>query len=408
MKLLYVVQRYGEEVLGGSETACRMFAEHLVSRGHEVDVLTSCALSYVDWANEFPPGVQSINGVRVVRLPVIEPRIEKQFALAHGMMLKHPRSSPLFDQQRWARVMGPNLEGITEWLLDHGHEYDVVIFMTYLYATATVGLPAVSGRVPTILQPTAHDEPMAYFGLFHSLFRMPDAFIFFTPEEKETVSEIYQLDPVGPIAGIGIDLPDGSAVPEDFRRAFPGVSANYLIYVGRLDVNKGVDELISFFVEYRRKTDQQVDLVLAGAGPLAVADHPFIHTTGFLSETMKSSAIAGARALIQPSYYESFSIVLCEAWAQARPAMVQEGCEVLRGQALRSGGAIPYGSFAEFKAGVELLLAKPDVSDLLGRNGRRYVESQYDWEQVVDKVEEAAEIAIRRFEERRLRTTPLR
>ena len=74
MKILYSVHRYGTEVVGGAETACRLFAEQLVNRGHEVDVLTSCALSYVDWADAFEPGKSTLNGVRVHRLPVVQSR----------------------------------------------------------------------------------------------------------------------------------------------------------------------------------------------------------------------------------------------------------------------------------------------------------------------------------------------
>ena len=55
MKILYLVQRYGAEIVGGSESACREFAEHLVGLGHEVEVLTSCARDYVEWANYYPP-----------------------------------------------------------------------------------------------------------------------------------------------------------------------------------------------------------------------------------------------------------------------------------------------------------------------------------------------------------------
>jgi len=40
-----------------------IFAERLVARGHEVDVLTSCAHDYVDWADEYPAGTEVINGV---------------------------------------------------------------------------------------------------------------------------------------------------------------------------------------------------------------------------------------------------------------------------------------------------------------------------------------------------------
>jgi Glycosyltransferase len=71
--------------------------------------------------------------------------------------------------------------------------------------------------------------------------------------------------------------------------------------------------------------------------------------TGFIDEAGKQSALAGAAALVQPSYFESFSMVLTEAWAHRRPALVQGHCAVLDGQARRSGGGIPYRSYAEFE-----------------------------------------------------------
>ena len=54
--LLFVIQRYGREVAGGAELLGREFATRLAARGHRVEVVTSCALSYVDWANHYPAG----------------------------------------------------------------------------------------------------------------------------------------------------------------------------------------------------------------------------------------------------------------------------------------------------------------------------------------------------------------
>ena len=39
MRILYVVMRYGEEIAGGAEQHCRDFAERIVQRGHDVEVL---------------------------------------------------------------------------------------------------------------------------------------------------------------------------------------------------------------------------------------------------------------------------------------------------------------------------------------------------------------------------------
>lgn len=408
MKVLYVVQRYGEKIVGGSESACRMYAENLVKRGHSVDVLTSCAHSYVDWADEYEPGSSEINGVTVHRLRVIEPRTDQLFAPLHDAVMKRPRSLPKFEQQRWARLMGPRLAELESWLLINATSYDVVVFMTYLYTTATTGLPTVSGRVPTILQPTAHDEPPAYVGIYHSLFRQPDAFLFFTPEERDVVRDLYQVNPQGPVIGIGMETDEETANHEDFLAAFPKVHSNYIIYVGRLDASKGVGELIRFFLAYKSRAKSDLQLVLAGDGNIDIPDDPSIVVTGFLSEEMKKKAISGSVLLVQPSYFESFSIVLCEAWIQKRPALVQGKCEVLRGQARRSGGALPYEGFAEFEAALETILQDKVLAQEMGGAGLKYVKQNYNWDVVVSEFEEAALIAIKNFASRRLRTTPLR
>jgi glycosyltransferase involved in cell wall biosynthesis len=42
--------------------------------------------------------------------------------------------------------------------------------------------------------------------------------------------------------------------------------------------------------------------------------------------------LAGSRAFVHPSPYESLSMALLEAWKVGRPALVNGRCDVLRGQ----------------------------------------------------------------------------
>ncbi len=404
MKLLYVVQRYGEKIVGGSEAACRLFSEELVRRGHEVEVLTSCAHSYIDWADEYDPGTEVINGVVVHRLPVVERRTDDVFGHLHGYVMSHPGSLPLFEQQRWAKVMGPQLLDQRAWLLKNASRFEAAIFMTYLYTTTTSGLPTLANQIPVVLQPTAHDEPPAYVSLFRALFRQADAFLYFTPEERKIVERLFVMEANGKTIGIGIDRSSIPGNGERFRKDFDLGDAPYLLYVGRLDPSKGVGELIRFFSELKSRSDSNLKLVLAGDKQIEIPNHPDIFLTGFLDEQQKRDALAGSLALVQSSYFESFSIVLCESWVQKRPALVQGRCEVLRGQALRSGGAIPYEGFAEFEAAVLYLLANPETAKGMGIAGDEYVKNNYQWDTVMQQFEETVRIAIEHFKLRRLKT----
>ena len=401
-----MVQRYGDGIVGGSETACRQFAEQLAGRGHEVSVLTSCARNYVDWADEYPPGTEQLNGVTVTRLPVVERRVASDFDPVHSWMMRHPRLAPRADQIRWARLMGPRLAGQREWLTRHAHEFDVTVFMTYLYSTTTEGLPTVAGRTPTILQPTAHDEPAAYVDWFVSLFRQPDAFLFFTPEEREIVRRLYRVETPGQVAGIGVARAPVVRNPDTLITSMGLQKNKYLVYVGRIDESKGVGELLRFFRAFRSRTDSDLKLVLVGEAVMDTGDDPAVVIAGFLSEEDKASIISQSLALVQPSYFESFSIVLCEAWRNARPALVQGKCAVLRGQALRSNGALPYEGFAEFEACLAWLTQNPALADEMGAAGHDYVERNYEWDVVLRRFEETAELAKARFRTRAAITAP--
>lgn len=400
MKLLYVIQRYGTDIVGGSEAACRQFAEALVNRGHSVEVLTSCARSYVTWENSYDPGVCEINGVTVHRLPVLEPRRPERFGPTDGWLMSEQSSPLLFEHQRWALLMGPQIENLRPWLIGNISRFDAVIFMTYLYSNATQGIQMVAGRIPLIFQPTAHDEPSLRIPLFESIFRLPDSYLFFTEEERQVVRDRFNFDPAGEVIGIGIDLEPNMNSVDHVRKKFNLCNSPYLVYVGRLDPMKGVNQLCDFFIELKKHYPSDLKLVLAGDALIDLPEHSDLVVTGFLEEEDKQALIAGSLALVQSSFFESFSIVLCEAWVHRRPALVQGASTVLKGQAIRSSGAIPYEGYAQFEQAVMMLMENPELVSRLGENGRKYVEDMYQWDHVIEGFERSIKIAKENFSSR--------
>ena len=237
-----------------------------------------------------------------------------------------------------------------------------------------------------MLHPTVHDEPPLRLSLFDTEFRTPDAFALSAPEEIDLIRRRFHFDPPGEVVGIGVEV--GAGDPARFRAAYGLGERPYLLYVGRVDVGKGTLSLVENFIAYKhRHPADDLVLVLVGDDLLGIPERDDLIVTGFVDYQTRDDALAGALALAQPSFFESFSMILTEAFAFGRPAIVQGECAVLEGHARRSNAAIPYHGFAEFEAAVEMLSADPTLADAMGARGREYVEREYTWDVVLDRYE---------------------
>ena len=392
MKLLWAVQRYGEQALGGSEVAGREFAEQMVALGHEVTVLTSCATSYTDWANVYEPGESELNGVRIVRLPVREPRRDSAFGPVHRQVLSETQPM-LFQQQRWARLIGPDLLGYEKWLSSNVNGFDVAIFKAYLYSMATRGIPLVFKRVPILYNPEAHPEEMLNLALHDSIFRLADAFQFHSREEAELVLRHFSIQKPHVVVGIGVKNHQFMHMNTNILQKFDLVSRKYAIVVGRIDGGKGSDDAISNFKRYQTLSNSDLKLVFVG-GHADSQDFPdSVCSTGFVTEDEKRDLIANSLCLIQPSFLESFSIVLTEAWALKVPVLVQGRSAVLRGQTNRARGGLVYTNEADFCEQLRHIESDEELRTQCGQNGYEFVRSEYSWELVMARFERAIDLA---------------
>ena len=380
MRILYAVQRYHDSIIGGSENACREFSERLVCAGHTVEVVTSCALDYRTWKNELPAGTTELNGVTIHRLPVAAERSQMMEDEIFRKAFEGPRPLSFSEQVTWASATGPDLEDYEEWLLDNSERFDVAVFMTYLYATTTRGLPTLKGKLPVVLQPTAHDESPIWLTKFDYLFTLADHIVCFSPEEESFIKHRFRASKKSSVVGFGFEpIEIESALSET-------LPDNYLVYVGRWDHAKGVDHLVDYVNECRLNLRTDIQLVIVGDSP-GIDLPDWVVATGFVSELQKRQILRGAVALIQPSFFESFSIVLFEAWSQETPVIVQQRCDVLNGQISRSGGGRAFRSKKEFQLCVKEILSNSEVRTVLGRNGKSFVERSTSWDDVIEKFE---------------------
>lgn len=380
-KIAFVCQRYGLEVNGGAELHCRQLAERL-NEYYDVEVLTTCAVDYVTWENEYSPGEEMINEVLVRRFPADFPRDMKMFGALSGEIFSNKMHSAK-QEEEWLRAQGPVSGQLLSFIRENYREYQAVIFMTYLYYPTAVGILI---DIPNkLLIPTAHDEPPVYLRHYKKVFKAPKGIIYNTIEEQRFIQNKFgNADIPSVICGVGVDAPDPDALPSA-EECF-GIKDEYITYVGRIDESKGCKELFRYFREYKRKHPGSLKLVLAGKAVMDVPRDPDIISLGFVSDEEKFALMRDAKCLVLASEFESLSMVVLESMIMGRPVLVNGKCLVLRGHCTKSNAGLYFENYAEFEGALSYLLSHPEQYEQMRENGRKYVRENYDWSVILEKI----------------------
>jgi glycosyltransferase involved in cell wall biosynthesis len=373
VKLAVVVQRYGPAISGGAELHARYIAEHL-ARHADVEVLTTCATDYVTWRNELPAGMETINGVAVRRFAVQHER--DPLAFGRLSQLVFHQSHSVRDELRWLEAEGPVSPSLIRHLARHPNEYDYCLFFSARYYHAYHGPRVVPAR--SILVPTAERDAAIGLSIFSPVFRGVRALMYNSPEERAMIEALAGNSAVpSVVVGIGSEVPPNPQ-PGRFRQKY-NVRGPFAVYVGRIDENKGCQELFDFFLTYVTEAGGRLSLLLIGHSLMPVPQHPRIRHLGFLSDADKFDAVAASDLLVMPSYFESLSMVALEAWALGKPVLANGRCDVLKGQCLRSNAGLFYENRAEFVASLAALERNRWLGASLGKSGRQFFRDNYDW-----------------------------
>src|SRR5258708_39949226 len=149
MKIGLIVQRYGEEVIGGAELHARWIAQRLAAR-HQVEVLTTCAVDYLSWENKYEPGLATVGGLPVRRFEVSRRRTAEGFDELSSKVHFFEHTDD--EERRWIEEHGPVTPGLIEHLCAHHGGYDAPLFFSYRFSACVHALPfwpAMSILVPS-------------------------------------------------------------------------------------------------------------------------------------------------------------------------------------------------------------------------------------------------------------------
>lgn len=415
MRIAFIVQRYGAEILGGSEYHCRLIAERLAPK-HQVEVLTTCASDYITWKNDYPEGTDRIRGVTVRRFASARQRDLDTFNRYSEWIFTSPHTRD--DEMEWLRQQGPWCPALLEYLERNQSQYDILIFFTYLYAPTVLGVRIAPHK--TILVPTAHDEPAIHLGIYKEVFSAPAGVAYNTEVERKFLTTHFSIRAVEEeTVGCGVDLPHAQeyqkdspsegkvdpdhdeTMPDDeqppgwrphlaargvlFKRRHR-LHGPVALYGGRIDPGKGCEELIEYFSSYVQ-AGGDASLVLMGVKLMPLPEEPFILFAGRLSDQERVQALEAATVVVVPSPYESLSLLALESFAVGTPILANARSEVLVDHCHTSNAGLYYADRDEFVTALALLVGDHRLRAEMGANGRAYVRNNYRWDVILSKYE---------------------
>jgi glycosyltransferase involved in cell wall biosynthesis len=175
-----------------------------------------------------------------------------------------------------------------------------------------------------------------------------------------------------------------------------------LLFVGRLEVNKGVSDLVPILASIVPR-HPSVELRIVGDGPLLEALRKQAATAGFERHITFAGAVSheqvlaemrNADLLVFPTRHENFPLTLLEAQAAGLP-FVASGIPGIRGYVHRQACLLPVGEIAAWIRSIDELIADPEARLKMSNCGREWARA-HTWERAADQMEKYIDLALSR------------
>ncbi|AII04578.1 glycosyltransferase family 4 protein [Rhodococcus opacus] len=384
MKILIVSWEYPPVVVGGLGRHVHHLATELAAAGHEVVVL-SRRPSGTDAATH--PTVTHIeDGVLVVAVAEDpahfvfgEDMLAWTLAMGHAMV----RAGVALHKPGVGEGWQPDVVHAHDWLVAHpaialAEFYDVPLVSTLHATEAGRHSGWVSGRI------NRQVHSVEWW-----LANESDALITCSASMQDEVTTLYgpQLPPITVIRN-GIDVTTWS-----FRERAPRSGPPKLLFVGRLEYEKGVQDAIAALPRIRR-SHPGTTLSIAGEGTQftwlyqQARTHRVARAVNFLGNLDHIELLGwlhGADAIVLPSRYEPFGIIALEAAASGTPLVASTagglGEAVVDGE---TGMSFHPGDVTGLTSAVREVLDDPAGAQQRAVAARDRLTADFDWHTVAE------------------------
>ncbi|MDZ4855892.1 MAG: glycosyltransferase family 4 protein [Nitrospirota bacterium] len=403
MKIIHVSPTYAP-VLGGAELHMKALSEGLVSRGHDVTVLTANARSSTDLFRGIHGRLteaEVINGVNVVRFDpngqVLGAWLKRWIQLPGGC-----RSLRIVFGEDGMEMLAaqPQLIQIMSYLLRT--RADVVMAMSWYWSPAYHTYLARQLRDFVFVGiPLFHTaETWCQRPIYRNMLASSNAIVANTTHEEQ-FARAYGARRVE-VGGVGV-YPDGfvSRNGAAIRARYGIGSAPVVGFVGRQEVNKGVVQLVHamkivwrwnaevrLIIAGHQSSEHQARAVQSAIEQLTGSEQRRLVRISQFEEAEKSSLYDAFDIFALPSIGESFGLAYLEAWLCQKPVI---GARIGSTECVIDDGVdgllVDPQSPDDLAEKIITLLSDRDKRVQMGMAGYSKTLARYTWDKVVDRVE---------------------